>query len=88
MYSSAKSIETSLVMTDIFTLITPDGKHATGHLVGLNGHHLLLYAGLGPFSALKVQSKLVCLGGGVCYLKTVNKNVNKVILLISGDNFF
>ena len=51
---------------------------------------LLPYTELGPFRALKVQSKLVRLrgGGGVCSLKTVNikkSNVNKAILWISGD---
>ena len=48
---------------------------------------LLLYTGLGLFRALKVQPKLVSLGGGVCFLKTVNtkKHVFKVILWTSGD---
>ena len=32
---------------------------------------IIPYTGLGPFRALKVQSKLVRLGGGVCSLKTV-----------------
>ena len=47
--------------------------HETSHpgTVATSGTLLLLpYTGLGPFRALKVQSKLVCLGGGgVCILK-------------------
>ena len=36
---------------------------------------LLPYTGLGPFRALKVQSKFVLGGrGSVCFLKTVNIN--------------
>ena len=45
-----------------------DSVKSVGKLVLL----LLPYTGLGPFRALKVQSKLVRLGGGVCSLKTVN----------------
>ena len=65
-------MEKSLVMTDIFTLITPGAKHAAGHLVGLDGFLLLPYTGLGLFRASKVQSKLERVwrggGGGRCML--------------------
>ena len=65
--------EKSLVMRDIFTLITPDANHAAGHLVGLDGRLLLPHTGLGTFRVLKVQSNLVRWeGGGVYSLKIVN----------------
>ena len=45
---------------------------------------LLPYTGLGPVRALKVQSKLVRLGGGgggsVCSLKTVNIKTKFILI--------